>query len=319
MIATRFTERFKVPHPVMLAPMGNVSGGHLAAAVSNAGGLGLIGGGYGDAAWLEQAFDDAGDTPVGVGFITWSVLRRMDLVDLVLAHRPSALMVSFGDGEPIVAAAKEAGVPTIWQIQRLAQARQAHAAGVDVIVVQGQEAGGHGGDRGLTSLLPAVRDVTGPEQIILAAGGIADGRGLAAALMLGADGVMLGTRFLASSEAQGSVTAKERLVATGGDQTLRTRVFDVVRDLDWPASFTGRAIANTLTEQWHDDLDGLNRDKAAQCARYQASAEDDFSTRVLFAGEALDLIDTIEPAADIVHDVVRHASTLLRDGPRRLL
>lgn len=319
MIATRFTERFTIRHPVLLAPMDKISGGRLAAAVTTAGGLGVIGGGYGDATWLEQALHDASDTPVGVGFITWSVLHQRGLVDLALARTPAALMVSFGDAEPLVAAAKDAGVPTIWQVQRLSQARQAHAAAVDVVVVQGQEAGGHGMDRGLISLLPAVRDMSGPEQIILAAGGIADGRGLAAALMLGADGVMLGTRFWASNEAQGSVVAKAGLVATGGDQTVRSRVFDITRGIDWPLDFTGRVVANDFAEEWLDDLDGLHRDRVAQRARYEASDPDDFSTRVLVAGEALDLIDSIEPAADILHTVVREAASLLQRGSRYLV
>ena len=193
------------------------------------------------------------------------------------------------------------------------------AAAVDIIVVQGQEAGGHGMDRGLTSLLPAVRDMAGSEQIILAAGGIADGRGLAAALMLGADGVMLGTRFWASNEAQGSVVAKAGLVATGGDQTVRSRVFDITRSIDWPLDFTGRVVANDFAEEWLDDLDGLQRDRVAQRVRYEASDPDDLSTRVLVAGEALDLVDSIEPAADILHTVVREAASLLQHGSRYLV
>ncbi|MEL6318726.1 MAG: nitronate monooxygenase, partial [Pseudomonadota bacterium] len=243
-IRTRFTERFDIAHPIMLAPMDLVSGGALAAAVSRAGGLGLIGGGYGEADWLERAFLDAGNERVGVGFITWSVAERPELIAAALARRPAALMVSFGDAEPLIEAARAAGTPTVWQVQRLSQARQALAAGVDVIVVQGQEAGGHGMDRGLTALLPAVRDLAGPEQILLAAGGLADGRGLAAALMLGADGVMMGTRFWASAEAAGSDAAKAGLVAAGGDDTLRTKVFDVARDVGWPWEFTGRVVEN---------------------------------------------------------------------------
>ena len=134
-------------------------------------------------------------------------------------------MVSFGDAEELVAMAKDAGVPTIWQIQRLSQAEQAMNAGVDVVVAQGQEGGGHGMDRGLMSLLPAVRDLVGSQTIVLAAGGIADGRGLAASLMLGADGVMLGTRFWASIEAQGSDVAKAAIVDAKGDNTVRSKVF----------------------------------------------------------------------------------------------
>lgn len=318
-IETRFTRRFGVAHPVVLAPMDLISGGRLAAAVSRAGGLGLIGGGYGNAAWLEREFKEAGNQPVGVGFITWSLMRQPELIDLALAHRPKALMVSFGDGEVAVEAAKAAGVATIWQIQRLSQAEQALRAGVDAIIVQGQEAGGHGMDRGLTSLLPAVRDLAGSDQIILAAGGIADGRGLAAALMLGADGVLIGTRFFASTEANGAEAAKAALVAARGDETVRSKVFDVARDLDWPWEFTGRVAANTFLKDWHDDMAGLKANAARELARYEASAPDDFSTRALIAGEAVDLVQSIEPAGDILHRMVRQAAEELRQASSYLV
>ena len=310
-IKTRFTDRFAVAHPVMLAPMDKVAGGKLAGAVSQAGGLGLIGGGYGDAAWLERAFAEAGNAPVGVGFITWSVMRQPALIEQALAHRPAAFMVSFGDGEEAVAAARAASVPTIWQVHRLSQAEQALAAGVDVIVVQGQEAGGHGMDRGLTALLPAVRDLAGAQQIILAAGGLADGRGLAAALMLGADGVMLGTRFWASCEAEGSEAAKAALVRATGDQTLRSKVFDVARNADWPWHLTGRTVDNAFSRRWHDDLEGLRQSFESERARYDAADPDDYDIRVLIAGESLDLIREIAPAETIVTDVVRQAADLL--------
>jgi len=317
-LTTRFTERFGLRHPIARAPMDMVAGGALAAAVTAAGGLGLIGGGYGDADWLEEAFAAAGNQPVGVGFITWSVVDRPALVEAALAHRPAALMVSFGDAEPMVEAARAVGVASLWQVQRLSQAEQALAAGVDGLVVQGQEAGGHGMDRGLTALLPAVRDRAGPDTLILAAGGIADGRGLAAALMLGADGVMMGTRFWASVEAVGSETAKASLVAATGDGTLRSKVFDVARGVDWPRHFTGRVVANAFAERWRHDIAGLERAAAAERARYAASAEDDFSVRALIAGEAVDLIDRIEPAAAIVERVAGEAAALLRGAGRFL-
>jgi len=313
-IRTRFTERFGIAHPVMLAPMDKVAGGRLAAAVSAAGGLGLIGGGYGDANWLQQAFAEAGIQRVGVGFITWSLMRQPDLIDLTLAHRPAAFMVSFGDGEEAIAAAKAADVPTMWQVQRLKHAEQALATGIDVIVVQGQEGGGHGIDRGLSALLPAVRDLAGPDQIILAAGGIADGRGLAATLMLGGDGVMMGTRFWASAEAEGSNTAKAALVAAKGDQTARSKVFDVARGVDWPWHFTGRVVTNDFSHQWHDDIEGLKREAEKERARYNASDPDDFSIRVLIAGESLDLISSVQPAGAILHRTVRDAAKLLHNA-----
>jgi len=316
---TRFTERFGIAHPIMLAPMDLVAGGRLAAAVSAAGGLGLIGGGYGNADWLERAFTEAGNQRVGVGFITWSLLRQPDLIDLALARKPAALMVSFGDAETVIAAAREAGVPTVWQVQRLAQAERALAAGADVIVAQGQEAGGHGMDRGLAALLPAVRDLVGEEQIVLAAGGLADGRGLAASLMLGADGVMMGTRFWASAEATGPDAAKAGLVRRTGDETIRSKVFDVARGADWPWHYTGRIVNNAFCQEWHGNIEGLKRDAEAQKARYLGSDEDDLDTRVLIAGEALDFVHSIEPAALIVETVVGEAAELMRKAPSFLI
>ena len=316
MIRTSFTERFGLDHPVALAPMDIVAGGALAAAVSAAGGLGIIGGGYGDPDWVEQAFQDAGNAPVGIGFITWSALKSEGLIDDVLSRSPKALMVSFGDAEPIIGKARQAGVPTLWQVQTFEQARQALASGTDVIVVQGQEGGGHGVSRGLTALLPAVRDIAGPDRIVLAAGGIADGRGLAAALMLGADGVLVGTRFWASREAVGPEAAKRRMVALGGDDTVRSKVFDVVRNVDWPAPYNGRVVRNAFLEKWHGDMDGLAARAEAERRRYAEADETDYETRVLIAGEALDLIHDIPPAGDIVRAISSAAEALLSGAPR---
>ena len=198
--------------------MGGVSGGALAAAVSEAGGLGLVGGGYGDPRWLERELRlVAGATgkPWGVGVITWAVGE--DIVRLALSYRPAAVFLSFGDPAPFGALVREAGTRLICQVQDVAGARQAAAAGADVIVAQGTEAGGHGSRRATLPLVPAVADAVAPVPV-LAAGGIADGRGVAAALMLGAQGAVLGTRFCATPEALYPDWAKKQLVAGGGDR-----------------------------------------------------------------------------------------------------
>ncbi len=318
-LRTRLTERLGIRHPVVLAPMDKISGGPLAAAVSAAGGLGLLGGGYGDGPWLEEAFAAAGNQPVGAGFITWALERQPRLLDLCLERKPAAMMFSFGDATPFVAKCREAGVPTLWQVQRLAQARQALAAGADIIVAQGQEAGGHGMDRGLTSLLPAIRDLAGEEQVILAAGGIADGRGLAAALMLGGDGVLMGTRFWVAEEASGPASAKQRMVEAEGDATVRTKVFDVARDVDWPWHFSGRVLQNDFSRQWHGDIEGLKAQAEAERARYQASAEEDYSLRVVIGGEAVDLIHAVKSARAIVEDTVAEAAKLVGGAAKAFL
>ena len=193
MIATALTTMFGLEHPIVLAPMGGVSGGDLAAAVSNAGALGLVGGGYGDPTWLRAELSRAKEQterPWGVGLITWSV--DASVVDLVLSYQPRAVMLSFGDPRLHAIAIKAAGSRLICQVQDLAGARLAIEAGADIIVAQGTEAGGHGGGRSTLPLVPAVVDAVAPIPVV-AAGGIADGRGLAAGLMLGAHGGLIGT------------------------------------------------------------------------------------------------------------------------------
>jgi nitronate monooxygenase len=222
-LRTKLTELLRIRHPVLLAPMGGTAGGALAGAVSAAGGLGMIGGGdskFVGPDWLEREFAAAGNQRVGCGFITWALALQPDLLDLALRHKPAALMLSFGDAEPFLPRIKAAGIAAICQVQSLAQARQVLQQGADIIVAQGAEAGGHGARRATLPLVPAVVDMVaakGRDVPVVAAGGIADGRGLAAVLMLGAAGVLMGTRFHASEESLIAPEAKRRIVASSGD------------------------------------------------------------------------------------------------------
>jgi len=293
-----------IAKPLVLAPMGSVSGGALAAAVSRAGGLGLIGAGYGDADWIRQEFKRAEGARVGVGFITWSLAKRPELLDLALSHKPCAVMLSFGDPRPFAEKIRQSGAKLICQVQSLATARQALEAQPDVLVAQGTEAGGHGGERSLFALLPAVRDLAA-DKPILAAGGIADRRGFEAALALGAAGVLVGTRFSASNEALTAPPAKKRIVEASGDATLRTTVFDVVRGFDGWAGVTGRALRNKFTDAWHGRERELVANRDAEVGEYRQAVErQDFDTALIFAGEAVDLIDSVLPAAEIVRRIV---------------
>ncbi|HZU91304.1 MAG TPA: nitronate monooxygenase [Stellaceae bacterium] len=313
-LRTRLTERLGIRHPVLLAPMGSTAGGALAAAVSAAGGLGLIGGGYPDPDWLEREFARAGNHRIGCGFITWALARTPAALDLALRHSPAAIMLSFGDAAPFIPPIKQAGAAVICQVQSLEQARVVLQEGADVIVAQGTEAGGHGGHRSTLPLVPAVVDLVaaaGRDVPVVAAGGIADGRGLAAALMLGADGVLMGSRFYAAAESLALPAAKARIVAGGGDDTLRTAVFDIARGRDWPPEYTGRALKNRFSETWHGREAELTR-AAGESTRYAAAAAaGDFDTAVVFIGEGIDLIHAIEPARLIVERVVREAEAAL--------
>jgi nitronate monooxygenase len=229
-------------------------------------------------------------------------------------------MLSFGDAAPFVDEVRRAGALLFVQIQTLRAAREALALGAEVLVAQGTEAGGHGAARALFPLLPAVVDIAGAVPVV-AAGGIADGRGLAAALTLGAAGALLGTRFYAASESLAHPQARARLIAAGGDDTIRTRVFDIVRGLDWPAPFTGRALANDFTKAWHgreDELSTADETVSDEVARYaSATAAGDYDTAALWAGEGADFVTSIEPAARILERIVTEARDALTAVMRR--
>jgi nitronate monooxygenase len=319
MIATALTEMFALRHPIVLAPMGGVAGGKLAAAVSNAGGLGLVGGGYGDRDWLRTELSivkQEARAPWGVGLITWSVDRGV--LDLALEFHPDALMLSFGDPRPYAETIRSMGSKLICQVQGFDEMRVAVEAGADVIVAQGTEGGGHGGGRATLPLVPAIVDAAAPIPVV-AAGGIADGRGLAAALMLGAQGALMGTRFYASAESLGRDSAKQRIVDADGGRTARTRVFDIVRDYAWPPGYTGRALRNDFMERWNGREDELALALDTERAAFRAAAgEGDYDTAMVWAGEAVDLIRSVDGAASLVARISADAEACIRLGERLL-
>ncbi len=310
-IQNRLTRLLEIEHPVLLAPMDIVSGGKLAAAVSQAGGLGLLGGGYGDGEWVDREWDRAGNSPIGCGFITWSLAKNPQVLTRALAHKPVAIMLSFGDPRPFAPTIRLAGARLICQVQTVSQAREAIEAGADVIVAQGTEAGGHGMSEPLFTLLPQVVDAC-PRAVVVAAGGIADGRGLAAALLLGAEGVMMGTRFYASQEANGHPEAKRRIVEAEAGQTVRSIVFDLSRGMRWPAPYTGRLIRNRHAETWlgrEEELEARMNDIGGEYAA--ARERGDFDVAGVIAGESCALIHDIPPAGELVERIVADAERLL--------
>ena len=225
-------------------------------------------------------------------------------------------MLSFGDPSPFAAKIKGAGAKLICQVQSLAQAKAAAASGADILVAQGTEAGGHGAARSTLTLVPEIVDSL-PEVPVVAAGGIADGRGLAAVMMLGAEGALMGTRFYASQEAQGHPDAKRRIVEASGDDTLRSIVFDISRRNVWPAPYTGRVIRNAHAERWFGrEVELMQHREEAQ--RYaEARERGDFDIAAVIAGEAVGLIHEVLPAAEIVSRVVSEAQARLAAGLNR--
>jgi len=322
-LVTRLTGALNLRYPIVSAPMAFAAGGALAAAVSRAGGLGLIGGGYGDPAWLEREFAAAGGERVGVGFITWSLQKSPALLTQVLRHRPAAVMLSFGDPRPFAEEIRRAGAALICQCQDMGHVREAVAADAAVVVAQGAEAGGHGALRGTLGFVPEVADhlaLHAPDTVLLAAGGIADGRGLAAALMLGADGVLVGTRLWASREALVKEGHHRAILATAGDGTLRTRIPDIVRSLPWPAGFTARIRRNAFTGRWHGREEALEAAVDEEGPRYAHAVQaGDPEEAAVWFGEAAGLVHAIEPAAEIVERMAAEAIARLRaQGGARL-
>ena len=314
-IRTALSGLLDLTYPIVLAPMGVVSGGELAAAVSNAGGLGLVGGGYGDRDWLERELRIAStraERKWGVGLITWSATPES--VELALSYRPDVFFLSFGDPAPYIPTIVSSGCLVMCQVQEVDAACEAAGLGAHVIVAQGAEAGGHGAVRATLPLVPAVVDAVAPTPV-LAAGGIGDGRGVAAALALGAAGVVVGTRFCAASEALTHPLAKQRLLSAHGGETARTQVFDVVRGLDWPVPYTGRALRNRFVDQWHGQETELAGD-AAERERYRSASECcDFDTAFIWAGECVDMVDGVEPAGAIVENLGASAKAWLSRAP----
>jgi nitronate monooxygenase len=314
LITTPVTKLLGINHPILLAPMDLVADGRLVAAVDAAGGFGILGGGYGEEKWLTRELDvlEQAKARFGVGFVTWSMAKQPRLLDLALARRPVAVMLSFGSPVPFIERIKRSGPIVICQVQSAALAKEAAAAGADILVAQGTEAGGHGASRCLVTLVPEIADAVGARIPLVAAGGIADGRGLAAALMLGAAGVLMGTRFYASQEAAGVQVAKERIRAATGDDTLRSIVFDISRRNVWPAPFTGRCLRNAHAERWFGREVELLRHLDQESAKYAAAREaGDFDIAAVIAGEAAGLIHDIPSAHDVIERVVHEAVVLL--------
>lgn len=322
-LKTRLTERLGIEHPIISAPMAFAAGGRLAAAVTASGGLGLIGGGYGDAEWLKQEFAAAGNHRVGCGFITWSLARQPHLLDTVLAHSPAAVFLSFSDPAPFADRIKRSGALLICQIQTVKDARRAIDCGADIVVAQGSEAGGHGEKRATFTLVPEVADAihaTAPETLLCAAGGVGDGRGLAAALMLGADGVLVGSRLWASQEANVSTRMHEAALAASGDDTIRSQVMDLARKLDWPTRYTARVLRNSFIARWHGHEQDLMQVADEEAAKYRkAWAEGDPDGSNTFVGEAAGLIRSIDPVSTIITRMIAEAEDCLANIPRRTL
>ncbi|WP_367048592.1 nitronate monooxygenase [Streptomyces sp. Je 1-332] len=319
-LSTEFTELLGVRHPIVLAPMGGSAGGALAAAVSRAGGLGLLGGAYGDLAWLERELPivaEGTDQPWGVGFLTWAI--DADAVEQALEFNPAAVMLSFGDPSPFVDRIRRSDAVLIVQVTDLDEAKQAMDVGADVIVAQGTESGGHGARRGRSTLpfVPLAVDLAAPVPV-LAAGGIADGRGVAAALALGAAGALIGTRFQATAEALVDRSISQAILEGRGQDTERNGVLDIVRGASWPNErYTARTLAHPYLDRWRGREVELAGDSQARQDYQDDVARGMISPLPVWAGEGVDLITDLPAAADLVTTLADQAEDALAWAGRR--
>ena len=324
-----------ITHPILNVGFAMPAGPELAAAVSNAGGLGVIGGTGQSAAIVHERVGRTRaltDRPFGVNVILADQLRRVtplaDTIAACLAERVPVLVLFWGDPAPYVESAHSVGTKVLVQVGSVAEARAAAAAGVDAVIAQGVEAGGHvRSTTALSTLLPAIVVAVAPLPV-LASGGIADGRGLAGAIALGAQGISMGTRFVASEECWSPRAYKERIVAGRAEDTVYSR--DLYNG-GWPDA-PHRVLRNRTVREWEaagqpppgqrpaeGTSIGTSRRSdgtTAEILRYQASMptgafEGDIDLASLWCGESATLVNDIRPAAEIVRDVAREADEIL--------
>ncbi|WP_113964389.1 NAD(P)H-dependent flavin oxidoreductase [Mycobacterium shimoidei] len=310
MLSTQWSRAMGLAVPIVNAPMGGVAGGRLAAAVTAAGGLGMVGmGSAGSASSLRAELQHVRGR-FGIGLVDWVMRQEPELFDAALAARPVLLSVSFGTDLSWVTPAHDAEIATATQVYDVDQARRAQDAGIDVLIARGAEGGGHGEAKiALLPLLDAVLDAVSVP--VLAAGGIASPRSLAAVLAAGASGVWLGTCLSACPEALTSDAGRQALIAARETDTTATRVFDVGRGRPWPQRFPSRVLRNDFVARWDGHEDALADDPGAQAELAAAIEAEDYRVAPVDAGEGVGKITGVEPVADVIERLCAGAESLL--------
>jgi NAD(P)H-dependent flavin oxidoreductase YrpB (nitropropane dioxygenase family) len=293
--------------PILQAGMSTYTTPELVAAVSNAGGLGIIGGLGRSAEELREEIRKVRERtsrPFGVNHVVSQI--DPETVDITLELGVPVLSLSWGRASELARRAREAGIKIVHQVNTPEEAGQAAADGADVIVAQGTEGGGHVGAMSTLPLVPQVVDVVNGVPV-LAAGGIADGRGLAAALMLGAQGALIGTRFLATPEARGRGHSKDVILNALGSQTVASKFFDDIFGNRWPGALV-RSIRNPLLDRWAQ----RQQDWALAAVQIRPSLEAAMAAGdFVLAGESAGMIHDIVPAGELVLRIAREAEALL--------
>ncbi|KZS67667.1 NAD(P)H-dependent flavin oxidoreductase [Mycobacterium ostraviense] len=310
MLSTPWSRGFGLQVPIVNAPMGGVAGGRLAAAVTAAGGLGMIGMGSTAtrASLAEQLRQVTGR--FGIGLVDWVMRGEVGLLEDALAARPALLSVSFGTDWSWVANAHDAGIVTATQVYDGAGARRAVDAGVDIVVARGAEGGGHGEMRlGTLPLLDVVLEAVSVP--VLAGGGIASPRSLAAVLAAGASGAWVGTRLAACPEALTSEGSRQALIAARETDTRVSRVFDVAAGLPWPEQYPSRVLANDFVAHWTGREDELAADPDARARLAAAVAAEDLRVVPVDAGQGVGMIGDDASAAEVIGRMCSGAKRLL--------
>lgn len=320
-IHTPLCDTLDIEHPIVQAPIGSATCPELAAAVSNAGGLGTLAVTWRDFEETRMALRETTDRtphPFGVNLVLDDATTKYDTsqhLDICLDEGVEIVSVSFGEAAPYVEHVHDAGGIVTQTVGSAAEARMAAEAGVDIVVAQGWEAGGHvQSEVGTMALIPRVVDAVSVP--VVAAGGIADGRGIAAALALGADGVWLGTRFLATEEANVHDEYRAQVTGTDETETLYSELFDK----GWPG-MAHRVARNSTVERWEDadrpepgcrpgETDVVAEKSDGQhIERYDETlatpdVAGDIEAMALFAGQSSGLTTDVRPAKDIVTELV---------------
>jgi len=321
---TRASQLLGIQHPVVLGGMGSGTSPELVAAVSNAGGLGVqgcAGRSPADIAALAASIRAAvADKPFGLNLLLF--LATDAAIDAVLAARPPVLSTAWPTPEADLALlfgrAHEVGAVVMHMVSTVHEGRRAAEAGADVIVAQGTEGGGHVGLIGTMVLVPQVVRAVTPLPVI-AAGGIADGAGLAAALMLGAEGVLLGTRLLATPEAPLPDSFKAAICRSDGHDTLLSELPDVIAGQVWPGAFA-RVLRTPFIQQWLGREGEVRQRRAELLGHLQRARQaGDVDNSAPLIGQDAGLIDRVEPAGEIVQRLVREAEELLARRPAEVL
>jgi len=305
-LTTWLTQQFGVEVPVVNAPMAKFADGRFAAAVSAAGGLGMIGMSHEwdvDGWRREIALAAQSERKFGVGFLVWSLEPGDEaLIDAGLEGGAALVSLSYGDYASYVKRVHDAGALCSTQVGTVDQAKAAVDAGVDVVVARGVEGGGHGpGVMGTLALLQGVLDAV--DVPVLAAGGIATSRGLAAALAAGAAGAWVGTAFLACTEMELAPAYRDALMRAGDGSTAYSTAFDIGRQIPWPAEFGGRALRSEFSDRWVGHEEELREAGAT------------LDAPPFWAGEGVSLLTGRTTAAELLREFGRAEEHLRRATP----